>query len=109
LRADLGVGTLRHMERVSLTSRAVVSAGYDPESQTLELEFASGRIYRYYEVPKGTYEWLLRAPSKGAFVSRMINERYSFRDITPAPAGAEQDLSQALRASLREVERGKPR
>lgn len=97
------------MERVSLTSRAVVSAGYDPESQTLELEFASGRIYRYYEVPKGTYEWLLRAPSKGAFVSRMINERYSFRDITPAPAGAEQDLSQALRASLREVERGKPR
>lgn len=97
------------MQRVSLTSRAVISAGYDPASQTLELEFASGRIYRYYEVPQGTYEWLLRAPSKGAFVTRMINERYSFREVTPAAPAAQQDLGQALRASLREVERRKPR
>lgn len=97
------------MERVSLASRAVVSAGYDPASQTLELEFASGRIYRYYEVPQGTYEWLLRARSKGAFVTRVINERYAFREVTPAPAGVQQDLGQALRASLREIERRKPR
>jgi hypothetical protein len=101
------VCTLAGMERVSLASRAVVSAGYDPATRTLELEFASGRVYRYYEVPQGTYDWLLRAHSKGAFVARMINERYSFRDVTPAPA--EQDLDQALRASLRDVERGKTR
>lgn len=99
------------MERRPLASRAVISAGYDPASRTLELEFASGRVYRYDAVPAGTYEWLLRAHSKGAFVTRMINGRYAFRDITPAPAGVEQDLSRALRASLRAcaAERGKPR
>ena len=94
------------MDRVSLTSRVVVSAGYDPASQTLELEFASGRVYRYTGVPRGTYEWLLRAPSKGAFVTRMINDRYAYLDVTPPPP--EQDLDAALRASLREVERRMP-
>lgn len=97
------------MERTSLASRAVVSAGYDPASGTLELEFAGGRVYRYDAVPAGTYEWLLRARSKGAFVARMINGRYAFRDVTPPPAQVQQDLDEVLRASLRAVERTRPR
>jgi len=92
------------MERLPLASRAVLSAGYDPATRTLELEFATGRIYQYQAVPPGTYEWLLRARSKGAFVSRMINDRYAFRDVTPPPESAQQDLSEALRASLRALE-----
>ena len=80
------------MERKPLQSRAIVSAGYDPESRTLELEFASGRIYRYADVPAGTYEWLLRAPSKGGYFARMINERYAYRDVTEPAAGA-RDLA----------------
>lgn len=95
------------MQRVELASRVVVSAGYDPETSTLELEFASGRIYRYDGVPQGTYEWLLRAPSKGGFVTRMINGRFPFRDVTPAPESAPADLTEALRASLRARDSGK--
>ena len=95
------------MQRVSLSSRVVLSAGYDAATQTLELEFASGRIYRYADVPHGTYEWLLRAPSKGAFVARMINDRYAFQDVTPPPPEAQQDLAAALRASLQQAERRK--
>jgi hypothetical protein len=93
------------MERLPLASRAVVSAGYDDATRSLELEFASGRVYRYEDVPRGVYDWLLRAHSKGAFVARMINDRYAFRDVTPPPAGGGQDLDEALRASLRELER----
>lgn len=92
------------MERTPLQSRAVVSAAYDATNETLELEFASGRIYQYDGVPQGAYDWLLRAPSKGAFVSRMINDRYAYRDVTPPRADAEpdpQDLAEALRASIR--------
>jgi hypothetical protein len=88
------------MDRTPLRSSAVVSAGYDPETQTLELEFANGRIYRYEAVPQGTYDWLLRAPSKGAYVSRMINDRYAYHDVTPPSEAAQQDLGEALRASL---------
>ena len=89
------------MERLPLASRAVLSAGYDPASQLLELEFATGRIYQYDGVSAGTYQWLLRAPSKGLFVARMINNRYPFRDVTPPPASAQRDLTEALQASLR--------
>lgn len=94
------------MERVPLASRAVASACYDDASQTLELEFATGRVYRYDGVPRSVYEWLLRAPSKGTYVSRIINGRYPHRDVTstPEPAAASGDLEEALRASLRDVE-----
>jgi hypothetical protein len=96
------------MKRTPLQSSAVVSAAYDPSDETLELEFSSGRIYQYAGVPQGAYDWLLRAPSKGAFVSRMISDRYAYRDVTPAPAEAEpQDLAEALRASIRARHRNK--
>jgi hypothetical protein len=94
------------MERTPLESRAVRSAGYDPERQTLELEFATGRVYLFEGVPQSAYDWLLRTPSKGVFVSRLINGRYPYRDITqpqeqPEP---ERDLEAALRASVDAVQ-----
>ena len=92
------------MERVPLSSRVVRSAGYDSATEVLELEFTSGRIYQFQAVPRGTYEWLLRTPSKGAFVTRMINDRYEYREVTPSRPEATQDLAAALSASLREHE-----
>jgi hypothetical protein len=89
------------VERTPIASRALLSVGYDPESQTLELEFATGRVYRYEGVPRGTYDWLLRTPNKGAYVARMINERYPFRDVTPVAPAEVVDLAEALRRSLR--------
>jgi hypothetical protein len=81
----------------------VLSAGYDAVSRELEIEFASGRVYRFEDVPQSVYEWLLRAPSKGGYVTRMINRRYAYRDVTEGAADA-QDLAQVLRESLRSVD-----
>jgi KTSC domain len=86
------------MKRTPLQSRAVLSAGYDANAQELELEFKNGRVYRYRGVPAGVFAFLLRTPSKGGFVNRMIQNRYPFEDITPS-AGA-QDVLEALEASL---------
>jgi hypothetical protein len=91
---------LSGMERTPLESRAVRSAGYDPERRTLELEFATGRVYLFEGVPQSAYDWLLRTPSKGVFVSRLINGRYPYRDITEPEHKPEPDLEQALRASI---------
>jgi hypothetical protein len=104
---DPAHGRLQLMERKALQSRAIVAAGYDPASRTLELEFASGRIYRYSDVPAGTYEWLLRAPSKGGYFARMINERYAYSDVT-APLADARDLGEALLESLRKPPRDQP-
>lgn len=86
------------MQRSPLQSSAVLSAGYDPITRELELEFKNGRIYRYREVPAGVYEFLLRTPSKGGYVNRMIQNRYAFEEVTPERS--EQDVLKALQASL---------
>jgi hypothetical protein len=59
------------MTRVPVSSILLRSVGYDAESEVLELEFQSGRIYSYSGVSAGTYEGLLSADSKG----RYFNER----------------------------------
>jgi len=98
------------MERVPLESTAVRSAGYDAASSTLELEFNSGRIYQFENVPISVYQWLLRTPNKGSYVARMINPRYAYRDITDAPPrlDSDEELLRRLEDSVRWFER-KPR
>lgn len=86
------------MQRTPLRSRALVSAGYDPEAQLLELEFHNGRLYRYRDVPPGVYAFLLRTPSKGGFVNRMIEGRYPYEEV--AEAAPEVDMAALLEASL---------
>ena len=91
------------MERTPLRSSALLSAGYDDDARTLEVEFRSGRVYRYRGVPRGVFDFLVRTPEKGRFFNRMINGVYEFDDT--AVVRAEQDLADALRASLAVHER----
>jgi len=97
------------MDRAVLESKAIVSAGYEPESQTLELEFSSGRVYQYDGVPASAYQWLLRTNSKGTYVSRMINGQYPYREVSARARPRVEhtsaaNLEAALRASLAERE-----
>jgi hypothetical protein len=99
------------MVRTSLESSSVASAGYDDDTGVLEIEFKSGRIYRFEAVPRGVFDWLLRTPNKGSYVARMINNRYRFRDVTQPtePATPEPDILTQLRDSVRRLEDKQPR
>jgi hypothetical protein len=66
------------MQRKHVTSSAISSVGYDERSSILEVEFQSGAVYDYLNVPPKVYKALLKAPSKGRFVSRRIRDRYPF-------------------------------
>lgn len=96
----------RMLERQALGSNTVISAGYDDARQLLELEFRGGRVYRYHDVPRGVFDWLLRTPGKGAYVSRMIANRYPYTALDDDADGAQAEptgsLEAALRASLQE-------
>lgn len=92
------------MQRQPLASSAVLSAGYDPDTQQLDIEFKNGRVYRYHDVPPGVFAFLLRSPSKGGYVNRMIDGKYRHEDVTSA--APEQDLLGALHASLEARNRG---
>ena len=66
------------MRRTHVDSSAISSVGYDERSSVLEVEFNSGVVYDYYDVPSRVYRDLLRAASKGRFVSRRVRDRYPF-------------------------------
>lgn len=71
------------MRRQPVESTLIKSVGYDPEEQTLELEFVpSGRVYDYFEVPEEIYRELLEAPSLGHYFNEAIKGVYPYRRLS---------------------------
>jgi hypothetical protein len=69
------------MNRQPVTSTNLRSVGYDSTSQILEIEFHSGGIYQYLNVPSNVYSSLLSAGSKGSYFHSFIKDRYQYRKI----------------------------
>ncbi len=70
------------MERNPVSSTSLRSVGYDPEHQLLEIEFTSGRVYRYRNVPSEEYTQLMRSESHGQYFNSRIRDVYSHEEIT---------------------------
>jgi hypothetical protein len=64
------------MDRIAVSSSNLASIGYDASSATLEVEFKSGEIYQYFEVPAHEYEALMQASSHGTYFNKNIRKRY---------------------------------
>lgn len=77
------------MRRVRLNSRAARSIGYDPVARVLEVEFRGGGIYQYMDVGPEVVLGLVRAPSRGRFISRRVVGCFRCRKIAgPGGSGA---------------------
>jgi hypothetical protein len=66
------------MRRKPVSSSMIASIGYLAQSRMLEIEFVSGRIYRYLSVEQETHDDFLESPSKGTFFNAHIKDEYSF-------------------------------
>jgi hypothetical protein len=60
------------MKREPVESSMIASVGYDPETKVLEVEFNSGMVYAYYDVPQEEYDGLMAASSKGSYMNGNI-------------------------------------
>ncbi len=69
------------MNRTAVSSTNIRSIGYDPKSQTLEVEFNSGRLYQYTGVPEALFERFMKAPSKGKFFAQYVRDRFRTRKL----------------------------
>ena len=67
--------------RVLLDSAALTSVSFSAERNVLEVEFRNGLIYEYLGVSSSLFEQLLVAQSKGAFVARLIRNRFPYRRV----------------------------
>lgn len=48
----------------------------------LDVEFVSGRRYRYLRVPEIVYEKMRRSSSKGEFFNAQIRDRFEFERLS---------------------------
>ena len=70
------------MTRVGLASSMMASAGYNSVTRILEIEFATGAVYVYFDVPPDVYRDLLDAPSQGRFFHKRIRGIFECHPIT---------------------------
>ncbi len=52
------------------------SVGYDGRSKILEIEFQSGEVYQYLDVPGTVHQKLQSAKSKGQYFNSEIRDEY---------------------------------
>ncbi|HKY34711.1 MAG TPA: KTSC domain-containing protein [Polyangiaceae bacterium] len=64
------------MLRQVVDSQSLRSIGYDKRTRTLEVEFKSGSLYRYANVPLAVWSDLLQAQSKGRFFQQHVRDHF---------------------------------
>jgi len=64
-----------------MPSTVIAAILYDEENKILRIEFQSGKIYYYMDVPKGVYLTLNTARSKGGYFNKYIKGNYEFEEL----------------------------
>jgi hypothetical protein len=65
------------MERKRVNSSRIRAVGYEPKSQTLEVEFSDGRLLQYRGVSSEVHRQFMAAPSPTSFFEDKIDESFS--------------------------------
>lgn len=70
------------MYRAQVSSSNIRSIGYDPASSILEVEFTSGDVYQYFDVPENLYQQFFNASSHGQFLNDNIRYNYRYQKVS---------------------------
>jgi len=68
-----------------MPSSVIRRYAYRAEISALDVEFVSGKVYRYHAVPAEVGEEMRRWMSKGAFLNRKIRDRFGFEQLPEWP------------------------
>lgn len=80
--AQVGVQQAEGIPRVSVSSSALRSVGYDNDRAILEIKFHNGAVYDYYDVPPDVHRGLMSAESHGRYFHQHIREAgYKYKRI----------------------------
>ncbi len=65
------------MDREYVESSMIASFGFDPSTSVLEIEFKSGAVWQYFDVPESVYYDMKSASSCGKFFHSSIKGKYA--------------------------------
>ena len=63
-------------------SKTLATIGYDSDAQQLDVQFHSGHIVRYSNVPLSVWEAFQAVPSKGAFWNAEVKKQFTGEKVT---------------------------
>jgi hypothetical protein len=66
------------MEKQEVESSVIHAVGH---TRVLEIEFESGRVYQYFDVPQDIYDSMLQSDSKGRYFNQHIRGKYPYQEI----------------------------
>lgn len=64
----------------TLDSSLLAAAAYSTD-ETLELQFRSGAVYRYFAIPPAVFHNLIVATSKGTYFNRNIRNNFCYQRV----------------------------
>lgn len=67
---------------VALESKVVQTLDYDPEEETLTLEFVHRGTYKYSGVPLDTYVDFATAESQGRYFNLYIRDKFPYEKVS---------------------------
>lgn len=76
------VNEARTIERLPVDSSNLKSVGYDETRGILAVEFQSGAIFHYYQVPLQVFEDMGAAESRGRYYAKEIRGRFVGKPMT---------------------------
>lgn len=66
------------MEKQEVESSVISAVGH---TRVLEIEFESGRVYQYFNVPEDIYHAMLDSESKGKYFNQHIRGKFPYQEI----------------------------
>lgn len=66
------------VEMMPIESSNIEGAGYNNKTKQLWVAFKGNKVYRYDLVPRGLFEELLQAESKGKYLNEHIKGNFKF-------------------------------
>lgn len=76
--------------RTPVQSSSIKSHGYDPDSQTLAVQFTSGHVYHYSGVSPEAAQAFAEAPSLGSHWHKEVRNKYESTRIEEEKHGEEE-------------------
>lgn len=69
------------MLRQVIDSALIRSVGYSADDRTMEIEFTSGKVYRYRKVPLDVHRNLITAASPGGWFNEHVRDSFSHTEV----------------------------
>jgi KTSC domain len=70
-----------NMHRTAIAANGIAQVGYEDGSEILEIEFTSGKVFQFFNVPPKMFHQLMDTQFKEFYYQNNIHDRFPYKRI----------------------------